>query len=191
LSEKRFSLRWILTASVSLIVLALVGCGALNPSLIVVNNTGEDLCTVTASGGSNLLTEHLATGASATIDMKPGTYDLHAETCSGVITDMPAQVLESGAEFTWTLSLSNPTVKVVNNTGEEICVVQVSLSSASDAGENRLGDKTIAAGETFSVELDAAGTYDYHAETCSGVSVDNTNVEIGAGQESTWTLGAP
>jgi hypothetical protein len=78
----------------------------------------------------------------------------------------------------WTLTSSGgpsggaATLILHNNSGQTVCYVNISLSSADTWGDDWLGDtETIADGgsRTFSVP---AGTYDLRALNCDGEEID-------------------
>jgi hypothetical protein len=90
----------------ALILLVLSGCGLVQPTFVLDNQSGEDWCILTLNGGDNLLAEPLATGETASFDVDAGTYDIYGEACSGISTEAQDETIEAGDEFTWTVSLA-------------------------------------------------------------------------------------
>src|SRR5688572_68153 len=85
--------RWIPLLVVAVLLLASIACSGLDSSatLIVINNTGQDICAVHAvtagegeagNWGDNKLTAPpLTNGQQFEVELENGTYDLYAETC--------------------------------------------------------------------------------------------------------------
>ncbi|UFN48811.1 hypothetical protein LPC08_22875 [Roseomonas sp. OT10] len=73
----------------------------------------------------------------------------------------------------------NPSFNLVNNTRSPILVVRASLSSDSSWGEDRLGNSTIAPGQTFAIRLPAGECdYDIRVEYEGGRAEERRNVDL-------------
>ena len=58
---------------------------------------------------------------------------------------------------------SGPVIAVVNNTGQPIFYVYISLSVSDDWEEDVLGDDVLMPGETLNIRLPRSGTWDFMA----------------------------
>lgn len=106
--------RWLPLLVVAMLLLASLACSGLDSSatLIVINNTGQDICIVHAAAqgegragnwGENRLTEPpLANGQQVEVELENGIYDLYAETCDGSFAERFDEELEGSVEWTLT-----------------------------------------------------------------------------------------
>ena len=104
-------LLWLLFVVVMLIG-ATVACSATDSeaSLIVINETNQEICAVFISpssvedwGDSWLGSDTIPSGTSYTISgIEPGTYDLMAETCAGDFAERFGEDLQTDTEWTLT-----------------------------------------------------------------------------------------
>ena len=73
----------------------------------------------------------------------------------------------------------NPSFNLVNNTQAPIMVVRASPSSESSWGEDRLGNDTIAPGQTFAIRLPSGPCdYDIRVEYEGGRAEERRNVDL-------------
>ena len=77
---------------------------------------------------------------------------------------------------------SGPTIAVVNNTGQPIFYIYISLSTSTDWEEDVLGDSVLMPGNTLNIRLPSNGTWDFMAVgqngteyTVMGISIPGTN----------------
>jgi hypothetical protein len=106
--------RWLPLLVLAVLLLASMACSGLDSSatLIVINNTGQDLCVVhiapagdgvAGNWGDNRLAEPpLPTGQRVEIEVENGTYDLYAETCDESFAQRDGEELEGSVEWTLT-----------------------------------------------------------------------------------------
>src|SRR5687767_10883721 len=106
--------RWAALLIAALLLAGLTACGALNPTLVVVNNTGEELCELYVGDDQNRTADPVPAGESFSVDVEAGTYDLRALACGGIVAEQAGQVLEAGEEITWTLTELNPSLQLIN-----------------------------------------------------------------------------
>jgi hypothetical protein len=106
--------RWMPLLVVAVLLLASLACSGLDSTatLVVINNTGQDLCVVNAvaagegsagNWGDNRLAEPpLPNGQQVEVELENGTYDLYAETCDGSFAERYGEELEGSVEWTLT-----------------------------------------------------------------------------------------
>lgn len=83
---------------------------------------------------------------------------------------------------------------LVNNVGNsDICYLYISPSGSQDWGEELLGQQqAINAGQSVSLQVTAAGSYDLLAQDCSqNTLAEERNINISAGSPFRWDVGYP
>lgn len=106
--------RWLPLLAVAILLLASIACSGLDSSatLIVINNTGQDICVVHATaagegaagnwGENRLAAPPLTNGQQVEVELENGIYDLYAETCDGSFAERYGEELEGSVEWTLT-----------------------------------------------------------------------------------------
>lgn len=172
--------------------------------LTLVNQSGQTVCYVyispvtdTTWGEDQLdASEVIDAGSSRTFDVAPGAYDLRADDCSRAVLAEERGVTVTAEGITWTLSgtASQPpppgggslTINLVNNLDQAVCYVYIRPGTSTDWGADRLGAATIAGGTSHSFSINP-GTYDFRAEDCSRLMIDE-QLDVAISQNSTWTI---
>jgi hypothetical protein len=167
---------------------------AAKASLTVVNSTTLSITGVymspasSGSWGLNQLTSSIVPGASRTIaNISAGLYDLRAVANDGSYIERFGVQLTQGGLFTWTLTASAGSLKVVNNYAYPITELYVASSTSSTWGGNQLS-APIPVGGSLTLTNIPAGAYDLRAVGSDGAYVENYDVSITAGGLFTWTL---
>jgi hypothetical protein len=167
---------------------------AVKASLTVVNATMLSMTDVyispasSGSWGLNQLTSSIVPGASRTIaNISAGLYDLRAVANDGSYIERFGVQLTEGGLFTWTLTASAGSLKVVNNYDYPITELYVASSTSSIWGGNQLS-APIPVGGSLTLTNIPAGLYDLKAVGSDGAYVENYDVSITAGGLFTWTL---
>ena len=173
----------------------------------VVNGTGQVVCYLHVSpasdtqwGDDRLGEQTLPPGAvlRMQLDSRYPTWDLLAQDCDrGTLAELRDQPLPADGNFFLGASAPVPPpvelppqpvqVRLVNDSGIEICYLMVSEVGAP-WGDDRLGsDQTIPPGEEVILELDANLMWDYKAEDCShSLITEQYNVLVYAG--AVWSI---
>lgn len=169
------------------------------PRLLVINDTGQDVCYVYISQttdpdwGEDWLgsDEILQPGGERTFEVEPGTWDMLATDCSGNEVASQYAVVVT-ADLVWQLSATGggqaggASLTVVNDSSTDLCYLYISPSTSDTWGADWLGSSTIPAGgqQTFTLE---AGTWDLLARDCSGGTLDEQyGIELSG--DMTWTI---
>lgn len=132
-------------------------------------------------------------GASFTLNVSAGSYDLRAEDCDGNV--LGEQFGVTLGAFTWTVGSAaagpGSTLTITNNTASTVCYVYISETTSDQWGPDQLGEgNTIAAGATFDITDIPAGTYDLKATDCDNTTLaEQYGVNL-TGGDFTWTLSA-
>jgi hypothetical protein len=172
--------------------------------ITLVNQSGQTVCYVYISpvtdttwgddqlGGS----EVIETGSSRTFDVAPGAYDLRADDCNRTVLAEERGITVTPEGITWTLtgSAAQPpppsggslAINLVNNLDQAVCYVYIRPGTSTNWGADRLGSAVIAAGTSQAFNVDA-GTYDFRAEDCSRLMIDE-QLDVLISQNSTWTI---
>ncbi len=212
--------KWILLVA-SALVLAALACGpfgaASTPtplpppppsptpqpaaSVTVVNQSSDIICFLYVSpstsdewGADQLgANDIIDVGASFTVNVQPGTYDLRAEDCDGnPVAEQYNVVL---GQYTWTVTGSaagtTGTLTIINNTASTVCYVYISPSSSEEWGDDQLGtNNTIPPNGSFDITDIPFDTYDLKATDCDGVTLAEQYAVVLGDQDYTWTLSA-
>ena len=98
--------RWVLMAALATALLT--GCGILQPSLTVINNSSHTITKVrlTPSAASEYLIDvYIPTGGGKYVveSVWAGTYVLHAEDAGGGYWERPNYVMQRGIDYAWPL----------------------------------------------------------------------------------------
>lgn len=128
--------------------------------------------------GDNLLGDNvIAAGESLTIiGIGRGTYDVKAEDTHHNVIGIwfDAQFYQAYGPKTWMVVGSGDTASltIVNSSGADIGYVTLAPSYSDQWGENLLGDRVIAPGESLGLTGIPLGTYDMRAETPDHGGID-------------------
>jgi len=166
--------------------------------LDVVNNTSSTVCYLYLSPSTDTEWGNDQLGASDVIgsgqyftltDIAAGTYDLRADDCDGNILVQNFGIEMTSTEgYTWTLSDSQVTLTVVNNSSVDLCWLYVSPSTDDEWGPDQFGPETILrSGQSFAVEGIDPGTYDLRVEGCSGEELEEYGLDLSGDFEYTVT----
>ncbi len=107
---------------------------------------------------------------------QPSGNENEAEATSGNKTNTQGEALTGPIALT-----------LVNNSGEDVCYVYISLTTDSSWGTDWLGPDIIGSGESYDFHLDA-GTWDFRADNCNGDTLD-TRFGVTINNNQTWTIG--
>lgn len=166
--------------------------------LDVVNNTSSTVCYLYLSPSENTEWGDDQLGAETVIasgeyftltDILAGTYDLRADDCdSNILVQNFGIEMTSTEGYTWTLSDSQVTLTVINNSSIDICYLYVSPSTDDEWGPDQLGPETILyAGNTFAVEGIDPGSYDMRIEGCTEGDLEEYGLDLSTDFEYTVT----
>ena len=157
--------------------------------LTVINDSSWDLCeiyispTSSSEWGGNQLGGTLGPGGAASYTLQSDFYDILVVDCGGTSVSQGSGLDLSSDQF-WTIEggeepPAEPTeepagggnfnLTLANETNIDICTLFVSSSSASDWGDNRLGNP-LSPGAAVTYNL-MADTYDVLAQDCSGNNI--------------------
>jgi hypothetical protein len=139
----------------------------------------------------------IAPGASYSLDLNPGAYDMMAADCDQNEIERNMGVTITGAGFTWTVtgtggsvpppSTGDSPVTLVNQSGQTVCYVRISPSTETTWGDDWLGSDTVSAGGSYTFYV-APDTYDLRAEDCSNTPIqEDYGIAITAAGY-TWTV---
>jgi hypothetical protein len=175
----------------------------------LVNDTGAEICYLHVSpasdtqwGEDRLGEQTLPQGAALRVqlDARYPAWDVLAQDCARVtLVELRDQPLPADGNLFLRTAVVPPTpppvdlppqpvqVRLVNESGLEICFLMVSEVGAP-WGDDRLGaDQTIPAGEEVILELDANLMWDYKAEDCTHTSItEQYNVRVFEG--AVWAI---
>lgn len=115
-----------------------------------------------------------------------GTYDMKIEDCSNEIIDLRYNVSLDASGYTWTVTSTQATLTVINNSSYDLCFLYISTSS-TDWGPDQLHpDQIIGPGERVGFTV-PSGTWNLRGETCDReIYWEQMGVEIQVSYE--WTL---
>lgn len=151
-------------------------------SVTVVNNSYTAICNVfiTPVGSSGLapdsLSGQIGVGQSKTFTVPQGTYDLYAENCKNNPMQMLGSVPLTGGDFVWTVTGpaaypggSPTTLRVINKSGIDICLVQIVPSDMGVGGtQNWLRPgQVLGNGQSQDMQINS-GMWDVYATSCDG-----------------------
>jgi hypothetical protein len=160
----------------------------------IANHSPDEVCYVlispsdSDSWGEDQLGDRdtIRSGANETFSMPAGTYDVRVETCDEAVM---ATAWEVSDDLTLDIGDSSARVRLLvdNQTDTEVCYVLISPSSASDWGEDWLGEmETVPPGDLrmFYVRADV---YDLQVADCGGDPLIE-EYEVDLRSDLTWTL---
>lgn len=197
---KRSVLVWLVVALAAMALacgsLPLGGGGgsASGVDIRIVNRSPDEICYVLISPsdadswGEDQLGDQdsIQPGGNATISMPEGTYDVRAESCSEAVM---ATAWEVSDDFTLNVGESAAKVRLLvdNQSSAEVCYVLISPSSASEWGEDWMGEMETIPQDGTRLFYVRADVYDLQVTDCSGeVLVEETEVDLRT--DLTWTL---
>jgi hypothetical protein len=146
-------------------------------SLDIENTGSTDVCEVYIAliddkswGKDQLGEKKILPGATFTLtDIPEGTYDLQALDCEGNVVARASKQELSGTDFTWTIESDTVTLTINNKSDSIGCKVYIAEPNDKYWGPNIVDEgETIDPGSTYTITGITPGTYDIHAETCSG-----------------------
>ncbi len=172
--------------------------------LTIVNDSGTDLCYLYISptteqtwGPDELINDVIGRGTTYTLDVRPGLYDLRAETCDDLGIDQynvnlnnpyqwvvtPPEQATAGIDRNENSSIK---LRVINDSSYEICFLYLFAPGTEDFGPNELLGDTIPVGATYILGINP-GIYNLRAETCDQVTFwEFASADMRSGFE--WTL---
>jgi len=163
-------------------------------TLTIINDTSYEIWYVYISpsssdewGGDWLGDDVIPAHGSYTFYVSEGTYDLRVEDSDfNVMATRFEEYLSGDSE--WTVYMDDQaSVTLYNNSGQSVCYVYISPSSASDWGGDWLGESEVLDSGYSRTFYLPAGTYDLSAEGCGGYLLDEQyNVYVDGGID--WTL---
>jgi hypothetical protein len=176
-------------------------------SVALINNSSEDICYAyyypvgSSSWGDNALWEGdvIAPGQRIWFSTPQGIFDLRAENCNRQEVMTTGSVdLRGGGVYDWVVTggtssgggSSGPMLTVYNDSGQTICELYISSTSATTWGENWLppGDgSSIPSGNSRSFTVNA-DSYDLQAADCNGNEIA-TEWDFAVTSDATWTVG--
>ncbi|MBN1121251.1 MAG: hypothetical protein JXJ17_09235 [Anaerolineae bacterium] len=150
-----------------------------NSTLTVLNNSSIDVCYVYLSpstadswGADWLGDDIIPAGTSYTFYVDAGTWDMRTFDCSmNVLAERYGESISG--DFEWELyddagstTEGTSTLTIINNSGMDICYVNISPSTASDWGADWLGSDIIPSGTSYTFWL-YPDTWDMRTFDCS------------------------
>lgn len=190
---------WCLAVIGTLVAALAPGEAAATTSRIAVRNqTGDVVCYVyvspcaSDSWGDDILAEDvLQNGASTTIRVQTGCWDLKAEDCSRNVVATRRGLQVSGSA-TWTLERSQPatvSLEIKNRTGATVCYVYVSPCASDDWGDDILEQDVLPTGQSARVRVQP-GCWDIKAEDCDRATI-GTRTGFRINRNTSWTVRRP